>query len=183
MLHRLKAVAFALAAPLMLASCLFVPGKFESALTIHADHDFTFAYVGEVSCRSAGLRKSKACRWAWRRPPRRNRARRARRRRRTGLHASTRGKGEAGREFPARKPRLPKPAIAASNIAGNGMFWIDYRISGTLDQQLRVSYNPDNQMIMPWIAGGVARQGPDPRQGAGLCPDEQWQRHERHEAR
>src|SRR5436305_2070124 len=48
MLHRLKAVAFALAAPLMLASCLFVPGKFESALTIHADRSFTFAYVGEV---------------------------------------------------------------------------------------------------------------------------------------
>lgn len=38
----------ALAAPLLLASCVLVPGKFASTLDIRADRTFTFTYKGEV---------------------------------------------------------------------------------------------------------------------------------------
>ncbi|WP_137862369.1 MULTISPECIES: hypothetical protein [unclassified Sphingomonas] len=154
MLHRLKAVAFALAAPLMLASCLFVPGKFESALTIHADRSFTFAYVGEVMAVDLQGFMGKAMQM---------------------------GMAEAAKEKSGKKGKTPEkePDFTltpeekarqdenfrklATEIAretgyrsveyrGNGMFWIDYRISGTLDHSFVFPYNPDNQMIMPWIA-------------------------------
>ncbi len=36
------------ALPLMLCSCLLVPGKFVSDLTIHADRSFVFSYKGQV---------------------------------------------------------------------------------------------------------------------------------------
>ena len=43
-----KALAAALMVPLVLAACLFVPGKFVSVMTIHADRSFTYSYKGEV---------------------------------------------------------------------------------------------------------------------------------------
>jgi hypothetical protein len=43
-----KAITAALLVPLALAACLFLPGKFESTLTIHADRSFTYAYKGEI---------------------------------------------------------------------------------------------------------------------------------------
>ena len=45
---KLARIALMLAAPLLLASCLFTPGKFVSTLDIKADRSFTFTYVGEV---------------------------------------------------------------------------------------------------------------------------------------
>lgn len=45
---KLARILTMLAAPLLLASCLFTPGKFVSTLDIKADRSFTFTYVGEV---------------------------------------------------------------------------------------------------------------------------------------
>lgn len=45
---KLARILTTLAAPLLLASCLFTPGKFVSTLDIKADRSFTFTYVGEV---------------------------------------------------------------------------------------------------------------------------------------
>lgn len=44
----LRGIALALLAPLVLVGCAFSPGKFVSSLTILADRSFTFSYQGEV---------------------------------------------------------------------------------------------------------------------------------------
>ncbi|MFN2258327.1 MAG: hypothetical protein ABR601_00650 [Parasphingopyxis sp.] len=44
-LPRILAVLFA---PLFLAGCLLLPGAFESAMTLDRNGDFTFTYVGEI---------------------------------------------------------------------------------------------------------------------------------------
>lgn len=48
MFDRFKGIALALVAPLVLVGCAFSPGKFVSSLTILADRSFTFSYQGEV---------------------------------------------------------------------------------------------------------------------------------------
>jgi hypothetical protein len=48
MFMRFKGFALALVAPLVLVGCAFSPGKFVSSLTILADRSFTFTYQGEV---------------------------------------------------------------------------------------------------------------------------------------
>ena len=47
-MFKMKGIALALIAPLVLVGCAFSPGKFTSSLTILADRSFTFSYQGEV---------------------------------------------------------------------------------------------------------------------------------------
>ena len=154
MLHRLKAVVFALAAPLVLMSCVFVPGKFESALTIHADRSFTFAYKGEVMAVDLQAFMGKAMQ--------------------EGMAEGAKGKAGKKDTTPEKEPDFTltpeekaKQDVSFRKLAvevaketgyrtveyrGNGMFWVDYQISGTLEHGFVFPYNLDNQMIMPWIA-------------------------------
>lgn len=46
--RRAAGLLIALAAPLVLTGCLLTPGKFTSTLDIRADRSFTFTYSGEV---------------------------------------------------------------------------------------------------------------------------------------
>jgi hypothetical protein len=48
MFDRFKGIALAILAPVLLVGCAFSPGKFVSTLTILADRSFTFSYQGEV---------------------------------------------------------------------------------------------------------------------------------------
>lgn len=48
MFDRFKGLALAVMAPLVLVGCAFSPGKFVASLTILADRSFTFSYQGEV---------------------------------------------------------------------------------------------------------------------------------------
>lgn len=154
MLHRLKALALALIAPLVLASCLFVPGHFESALTIHADRSFTFAYKGEVMAVDIQGLMAKAMK--------------------EGMEQGAKGKDKKDADKPAETPDFTltpeeqakrdetfrKLAVEVAKEAGyrsieyrgNGMFWVDYQISGTLDHGFVYPYNLDNEMILPWIS-------------------------------
>lgn len=47
-MNRLKSLSVALLAPLVLLGCVLAPGKFVSTLDIHADRSFTYTYKGEV---------------------------------------------------------------------------------------------------------------------------------------
>lgn len=154
MLHRLKVVALALIAPLALASCLFVPGKFQSSLAIHSDRSFTFAYTGEVMAIDLEAFAGKAMQ--------------------EGMKERAEGKTGKKAAAPEKEPdftltpeekakqdeKFRKLAVEVAKEAGyrtveyrgNGVFWVDYRLSGTLDHGFVFPYNPDNQMIMPWIA-------------------------------
>lgn len=162
----------AIAAPLLLASCILTPGKFTSTLDIRADRSFTYTYVGEVQ-----LAKTKT----------------------PGMDADLKG-DEQSWEKGAEKPTLYKSGwltdlkgrpIAASKGAGskgkaeqdfgdtqdeasqlrtlaealskeygfrsvkyigNRKLMIDYSISGKLDHAFVFPFNPDADVILPFIA-------------------------------
>lgn len=152
MLHRLKAVAFALAAPLVLASCLFVPGKFESALTIHADRSFTFAYTGEVMAVDLQSFMGKAMQMGMADAAKKDKKDKTPEKA-PDFTLTPEEKAKQDETFRKLAIEVAKEAGYRSvEYRGNGMFWIDYRISGTLDHGFVFPYNLDNQMIMPWIA-------------------------------
>jgi len=157
----------AIAAPLLLASCILTPGKFTSTLDIRADRSFTFTYLGEVQ-----LAKTK------------------------GLSSDGKlGGEEQGWEKNAEKPTLYKSAylttpggrpIAATKekakddfgdtpdeasqmktlaealskeygfrsvkYIGSRKLLIDYSISGKLDHAFIFPFHPDADVILPFIA-------------------------------
>ncbi|HEY1124396.1 MAG TPA: hypothetical protein VGE65_02095 [Sphingobium sp.] len=160
----------AIAAPLLLASCILTPAKFVSTLDIRADRSFTFSYVGEVQ-----LAKTKT----------------------SDMDGDLKG-DEQGWEKGAEKPTLYKsayltdlrgrPIAAATNrkpkarddfsdtqdeasqlktladalskeygfrsvkYIGNRKLLIDYSISGKLDHAFVFPFNPDADVILPFIA-------------------------------
>jgi hypothetical protein len=139
-----KAVSAALLVPLALAACLFLPGKFESTLTIHADRSFTYAYKGEVVALDITGAMSEA----------------------TGLTDNATDSGTA--PDPARKAAEKAKKEAeyrdiAKKVAreagyrsveyrGDGIFYVDYEISGKLTHNFVFPYNQDAGMIFPFVA-------------------------------
>jgi hypothetical protein len=152
--HWIRATALLL--PLLLTACLFQPGKFTSALTINKDRSFTFTYVGEVMAVDLeGM---------------------------TGDLGALAGEGAEGAEgddaaaTPAKTPAQVAQEKAAEKAAkdeqyrelagqlakeygyktveyrGNGLFYVDYAISGTLTHGFAFPYNQDGGMIFPWVA-------------------------------
>lgn len=184
MKHWIRAAALLL--PLMLTACLFTPGKFESTLTVHKDRSFTFTYKGEVMAIDLeGMSKDMA-KMA---PP-------------SGDDASA----DADNATMAEPEQTPEEKAAAkaqkdeeyrelaANLAkeygyktveyrGDGMFYVDYAISGVLTHEFVYPYNQDAAMIFPWVtielrggdtlrvkAPGFAKQdmgGMGPMMGAG----------------
>lgn len=152
MSHWFRALGAALIVPLVLAGCLFFPGKFESTLTIHADRSFTYAYKGEVLAIDVQSLMGKAMA--------------------EGMAAGSKGKNT--KDGPAGLPNLElTPEEKAKQDAtfrtlatelakesgyrtveyrGDGVFYVDYAISGVLDHSLLFPYNLDNKLIMPWLA-------------------------------
>lgn len=147
-------LALALAAPLLLASCLFTPGRFVSTLDIKADRSFTFTYVGEVVVIDPNDEL--------RRPS-------------PNGNLETDGGGMAQSPAPPAPPSLP-PLTAEQRAAaiakqralgeifakeagyrsveylGNNRFRVDYAISGRLDHSFVYPLNLDAKSIIPWIA-------------------------------
>lgn len=144
MLHW-KAITAALLVPLALAACLFLPGKFESTLTIHADRSFTYAYKGEVVALDITGAMSDAT---------------------SGLADNTTDSGPA--PDPAKKAaekakkeaeyrdiavKVAKEAGYRSvEYRGDGIFYVDYEITGKLTHNFVFPYNQDAGMIFPFVA-------------------------------
>lgn len=150
MKHWIRATALLL--PLLLTACLFQPGKFESAMTIHKDRSFTFTYKGEVMAIDLeGM---------------------------TGDLAASMPKDESeegGEDAAASEEKTPEQKakekaakdaeyreLAAQlskeygyksvEYRGDGMFYVDYAISGTLTHGFTFPFNQDAAMIFPWVA-------------------------------
>lgn len=163
-MHRLMRWLVAIAAPLLLASCILTPTKFVSTLDIRTDRSFTFTYVGEVQ-----LAKTKS-----------------------DLDEDTpKGDKQSWDKDKAQKPTLYKSAwltdlkgspIAATKddfsdtqdeasqmkalaealskeygfrsvkYVGNRKLAIDYAISGKLDHAFVFPFNPDGDVILPFVA-------------------------------
>jgi hypothetical protein len=151
MRHWFKPLAAALMLPLLLAGCLFMPGKFDSTLIVNADRSFTFTYKGEVM--AVDLQGAMA--------------------------QAMSGMAEVGKAGEAKGDELSKPAAPptaeekakqdqqyrdmAKELAkeagyrsveyrGNGVFYVDYAISGTLNHNFVYPYNQDAAMLFPWVA-------------------------------
>lgn len=169
-----------IAAPLMLTSCLLVPAKFTSTLDIRADRSFTFTYVGEVllpksdkpasgdsedspdeESATPSSDEAQLFRIAAGTTP--------------GAKGTSgkggAGKGATGKDKASKSPddfgdtsdeagqfrRLVQTLSAeygyrSVRYIGNRKLAIDYRITGRLDHAFVFPFNPDGEVILPFLA-------------------------------
>lgn len=151
-------IALALAAPMLLASCLLSPGKFVSTLDIKADRSFTFTYAGEVILTDPADAMAEGAA--------------------EGLAAAVSGdgSGNAAQAAPPAAPAVESAATIAKRKAvaealarevgyrsvdylGHDKYRVDYSISGRLDRSFLYPINIDAQAIIPWIAVEVRKDG------------------------
>ncbi|MES2443028.1 MAG: hypothetical protein V4574_09375 [Pseudomonadota bacterium] len=160
-------LAAAILLPLMLASCLFMPGKFESSLTIHKDRSFTFTYKGEVvaldlddpgkgiteaSSEPADMMAENATEAddsiyenTTEEIPAETAEQRA--------EASAKRQAEKDEQYREVAAQLAKEAgYRTVEYRGNGVFYVDYAISGVLTHNFTYPYNLDSAMVFPWVS-------------------------------
>jgi len=137
--------ALALAAPLLLASCLLSPGRFAATLDIGRDRAFTFTYVGEavVSQPSPGFNVEGA--------------------------DDDADPDEDAAVAPAEISEADRRRIVEGlaqeegyrsvEYVGNNTFRIDYSISGRLDRGFVFPINLDAAAVIPWLMVEVRRDG------------------------
>jgi hypothetical protein len=155
--HWFRGIALAIFMPLALTGCLFVPGKFVSDLTIRADRSFTFAYKGEVHAvdlesSMGGMMKGFG----------------------DALKVEDKAEGQEDaapaepeptpeEKAEAKAERDAKFREVATQLAkeagyrlveyrGEGVFYVDYAISGRLSHNFVYPYNQDSAMVFPWVA-------------------------------
>lgn len=155
-MDRLLKVVFALAAPLLLASCLLGPGRFTATLDIGRDRSFTFTYVGEAIVTNPT----------------------------SDLRISTDG-GEAGQSAPQTPEEMPEAerrqilealsrevGYRSVEYIGENKFRIDYSISGRLDRGFAFPLNPEGAALIPWLLVEVRRDGTAHITGAAFGEEE-----------
>ena len=169
MFDRFKGIALAVLAPVLLVGCAFSPGKFVSTLTILADRSFTFSYQGEVIAVDIAGEMAKGMGdafkglgdadekkktttsllrdAAWQEdkdtPPTED-----------GDSAADDAKEAAEKEakFKAIAEALTKEAGYRSvTYKGDGVFVVDYQISGKLTHNFLWPYNLDAEVIFPFV--------------------------------
>lgn len=162
MKHWYAPLAAAILLPLMLTSCLFMPGKFESALTIHKDRSFTFTYKGEVVAldlddAGKGLVGNEVSDEAVANATVYDEA--------TGKAVESdapaaetpedaaKKKAEKDAQYREVAAQLAKEAgYRTIEYRGDGVFYVDYEISGVLSHNFVYPYNLDTMMVFPWVS-------------------------------
>ena len=157
---RLTHLMAALALPLLLAGCLLQPGKFTSALTVKADRSFTFAYKGEViavdpsEAMASGLGSSSSDESDADQTAEEKAAKAEEKAKKAKEAADNEVKRKAIAET------LSKEAGYRSAVyVGNGKFLIDYEISGKLDHNFIYPFNSDAEIMFPFIAIELRKDG------------------------
>lgn len=171
MFDRFKGIALALLAPLVLVGCAFSPGKFTAALTVLADRSFTFSYQGEViavdlagemakgmgdALKDAGQdeKKEGASSTAF--------LREASWQDDEAVGNETEGgmtDADAAEEKAKKDAKMKAIGEALSKEAGyrsvsykgDGVFVVDYRISGKLTHGFMWPYNLDAEVVFPFV--------------------------------
>ncbi|WP_448659781.1 hypothetical protein ACPVPU_04470 [Sphingomonas sp. CJ99] len=157
--NRWMAMAALLLAPLILSGCFIAPGSFVSTLDIAADRSFTFAYKGEVIALDLdesmkglgdlgeGMRDEEG-EAAWTETallqdapnPFEDKA------------EDAEDKADKDRKLRAVADALRKEAGYRSvEYKGEGVFVIDYAISGRLDHGFVYPYNIDAEIVFPFV--------------------------------
>ncbi len=145
----LRTLALVVLAPLALASCLFVPGKFDSALTIHRDRSFSFTYKGEVAALDL-----KGMGGDFMQAAEEEEAKKKGKNAQADLaRADAAKKAKRDEDYRKLAVELAKEAGYRSvEYRGDGIFYVDFALSGTLDHAFVYPYNQDNEIVLPWIA-------------------------------
>lgn len=176
MFDRIKGMTLALIAPLVLVGCAFSPGKFTSSLTLLADRSFTFSYQGEVIAVDIAGEMAKGMGDAFKDSGKDDDKKETST---TALlhdtswqdedaagnatapsdddkdsteddSAEDKAKKEA--KFKAIGEALTKEAGYRSvTYKGDGVFLIDYQISGKLTHNFLWPYNLDAEVIFPFV--------------------------------
>ncbi|MCW3846067.1 hypothetical protein OF829_02380 [Sphingomonas sp. LB-2] len=153
MKHWIRAAALLL--PLaLLSACLFQPGKFESTLTVHKDRSFTFTYKGEVVALDLegmnglpGMSAGDAAATDGSTPD--NTAAAEEEQTPEQKAAAKAAKDEEYRELAANLAK--EYGYRTVEYRGDGVFYVDYAISGVLTHEFVYPYNQDAAMIFPWV--------------------------------
>ncbi|MBO9624352.1 MAG: hypothetical protein J7500_16710 [Sphingomonas sp.] len=167
MFHRGKALAAALLMPLALAACLFTPGKFASTLDIRADRSFTFTYKGEIQALDLKRLSGKATEAAIKEKGKDEDSDDAKDdpavltgavlvqsddKKDPDLALTPEEKAERDAEYRELATQIAKEAgYRTVEYRGDGLFWVDYAISGKLSHGFAFPYNQDAQMVFPFV--------------------------------
>lgn len=154
-MKHMKALAAAVMIPLVLAACLFVPGKFTSVMTIHADRSFTYSYKGEVlAVDVAGLMGKAMGGFAAAFANTSESADGA-----PGndampsLEDTPEEKAEKDKKYRDVAAKLVKEAgYSVVEYRGEGKFYVEYAISGVLTHNFVFPYNQDTGLVFPFVA-------------------------------
>ena len=154
----------AIAAPLLLTSCILTPAKFVSTLDVRADRTFTFTYVGEVQLaktKSGGLGEARGNDQSWDRDGEQKptlfksayvRGGAPSRRIADAQDFSTAGGDEAS-QMKALADALSKEyGFRSVRYIGNRKLAIDYMITGKLTHTFIFPFHPDADVLLPFIA-------------------------------
>lgn len=146
----LSRIAAAVTMPLMLAGCLFQPGKFTSTMDINADRSFAFSYFGEIHAVNMdkiteGIPGADSM---------------SNERPKDGGESGS----ESGGMTEAQKAELAETLAKEAGFRrveyrGNDVWFVDYRISGTLSHSFVFPYNSDAEMMFPFLAVEVRANG------------------------
>lgn len=153
----------AVAAPLLLASCILTPARFVSTLDVRADRTFTFTYLGEVQLakvKSSGggdALEGEAQSWEGSDEARPSRLK----------IAATSGfgprriadrkdfgdtQGEVAQLNALAEALAKEYGFRSVRYVGNRKLAIDYAITGRLDHGFIFPFNPDAEVLIPFIA-------------------------------
>jgi len=143
----LSRIALACALPLLLSGCLLVPGKFTSGMTINADRSFAFSYKGQVIAAdpNENSTSSEEQSDADKAAAAKERAAKARERDAKNRDIAAALSKEAGYRLVVYK--------------GDGVFEVDYAITGLLSSGFIWPFNSDAEVMIPFIAAEVRKDG------------------------
>lgn len=169
MFDRFKGIALAILAPVLLVGCAFSPGKFTSTLTILADRSFTYSYQGEVIAVDLASEMAKGMGDAFKglgddEDDKKKKTTTAWLRDATWQDedgAATDGDSAKDDAEEAAKKEAKFKAIAEAltkeagyrSVAykGDGVFVVDYQISGSLTHGFLWPFNVDAEVIFPFV--------------------------------
>lgn len=159
MKHWIRATALLL--PLLLTACLFQPGKFESTLTIHKDRSFTYTYKGEVMAIDLeGMTNELAAAMPKGENPGAEEGADDLSNSAVDDAMGAKTPEELAAEKAKKDEQYRELAVQLSKeygyktveYRGDGLFYVDYAISGVLTHGFTFPFNQDAAMIFPWVA-------------------------------
>ncbi|MEZ5656853.1 MAG: hypothetical protein R3E04_13410 [Sphingobium sp.] len=142
---------------LALSACLLTPGKFTSSLDVRKDGSFTFAYKGEVIAKDfADSMKGLG-------PNRSDNEEDAQEEdasfRQIASTSDDQEDGKTAKMQAIVDALMKEKGYRSARYVGGDTLEIDYEISGMLDHSFLFPFNADAQVILPFVAVEVRKDG------------------------